>query len=367
MFCVFAFCLRGLWYPMHLARDCSLAGVVGVMTPPRSSREGWLTIADFEFSVVPLFGSRLAIVRPPGWTRGMRVLAASICLGAPITYELDQPAHRAVSAVLCALSIVLWALTIFTDPGILPPAAAHDLKSNEDHRHSSLLADDGYQQDAGLHYCRTCHHFRPRRASHCRLCKVCLLEHDHHCGVLGCCVAARNLRWFVLYLAVTTAASLYGSLILLDQLVAGLERQQLSASHALPGAVALTLGLCAASVLGVFSLRVVYVISAGGSTRHGALLPSSDGHPDSSESAVGLAGLALRWRRVILPRVPTLLPAYADSLAAVAFGRVDVAISHDDQPVMSRWGVVEEVSSPLGRTALPSESGSSFVHVSADL
>lgn len=49
-------------------------------------------------------------------------------------------------------------------------------------------------------FCRFCHLHRPPLTSHCHTCNVCVLEHDHHCSILGGCVGKRNLRYFVMYL-----------------------------------------------------------------------------------------------------------------------------------------------------------------------
>lgn len=49
-------------------------------------------------------------------------------------------------------------------------------------------------------FCRFCHVYRPPLTSHCHTCNVCILEHDHHCSILGGCVGKRTLRFFALYL-----------------------------------------------------------------------------------------------------------------------------------------------------------------------
>ncbi len=89
-----------------------------------------------------------------------------------------------VAVVLTALGASL--ACGLTDPGIIP----------------RLTQDqpDPYRDETGWVLCRQCQIRRPPRAAHCYVCGVCVLEHDHHCGVIGGCVGMRSLRWFALYL-----------------------------------------------------------------------------------------------------------------------------------------------------------------------
>lgn len=87
-------------------------------------------------------------------------------------------------------------LVTCTDPGVYPrlkPAEADPLA--------------GYE---GLVFCRVCQIRRPPRTSHCYQCNVCVLDHDHHCGVLGGCVGMRSLRWFTLFLVCQPTACCIG-------------------------------------------------------------------------------------------------------------------------------------------------------------
>lgn len=91
------------------------------------------------------------------------------------------------------MSFVVLAFTlsfIFTavDPGVYPRL----LKGEVD----VLASIEGGR----FVYCRTCGIFRPPLTSHCRICDVCVLNHDHHCTILGGCVGRRTLRFFVGYL-----------------------------------------------------------------------------------------------------------------------------------------------------------------------
>ncbi|KAK7197439.1 palmitoyl acyltransferase 9 [Novymonas esmeraldas] len=87
-------------------------------------------------------------------------------------------------------------LTTSTDPGIYPR-----LRSGE---------KDPLEGNMQLVFCKECRLRRPPRCSHCYHCKVCVLEHDHHCSILGGCVGVRNLRWFTLYLLSCCSSTMIG-------------------------------------------------------------------------------------------------------------------------------------------------------------
>ncbi len=53
--------------------------------------------------------------------------------------------------------------------------------------------------------CTTCQIRRPLRASHCVVCQNCVLDFDHHCGVIGACVGRHNVRYFLTFVWSTGA------------------------------------------------------------------------------------------------------------------------------------------------------------------
>ncbi|XQJ28252.1 palmitoyl acyltransferase 9, putative [Leishmania guyanensis] len=87
-------------------------------------------------------------------------------------------------------------LTTSIDPGIYPR-----LRSGE---------RDPLEGNTQLVFCKECRLRRPPRCAHCYECRVCVLEHDHHCNILGGCVGVRNLRWFTLYLLSCFSSTVIG-------------------------------------------------------------------------------------------------------------------------------------------------------------
>ncbi|KAF8890744.1 DHHC palmitoyltransferase-domain-containing protein [Infundibulicybe gibba] len=58
-------------------------------------------------------------------------------------------------------------------------------------------------------YCSRDGIVKPFRAHHCRNCGTCVLKFDHHCPWIGQCVGARNHKFFVNFVQVTSILTLY--------------------------------------------------------------------------------------------------------------------------------------------------------------
>uniref|UniRef100_A0A0V0J3E0 Palmitoyltransferase n=1 Tax=Schistocephalus solidus TaxID=70667 RepID=A0A0V0J3E0_SCHSO len=67
-------------------------------------------------------------------------------------------------------------------------------------------------------YCPSCDVLLPSvdvYVKHCRLCKCCYVDHDHHCLFLYNCVAGRNFRLFLFFLLLTVLLALVFSVVAL--------------------------------------------------------------------------------------------------------------------------------------------------------
>ena len=133
--------------------------------------------------------------------RGMGAIIAGTAALVTLAEWLQQEVHnsswsvpllvlRASTSVLGACIVLIW----WVDPGYLRPHAPHP-------RAAEWAA-------AGAERCPQCDVQRPPKTSdlssgqnwrthHCRICKVCVLDFDHHCSVLGRCISKRNVALFV--------------------------------------------------------------------------------------------------------------------------------------------------------------------------
>lgn len=112
-----------------------------------------------------------------------------------------------VCCVLLVTGYICSFLVTCTDPGVYPRLAPGEV--------------DPLGDETRLVFCRVCLMRRPPRSAHCYTCGVCVLEHDHHCGIVGGCVGRRSLRWFTLYLVSVSSATLIGIVWMLRFLFTG--------------------------------------------------------------------------------------------------------------------------------------------------
>jgi len=101
------------------------------------------------------------------------------------------------------VDLTLWIMTMgfmiataTTDPGIIPSNRGMEQAEVEGCANAQRFMNvNGVSIQ--LKWCRTCHIFRPPRASHCSECNVCVERFDHHCPWMGTCIGRRNYRYFL--------------------------------------------------------------------------------------------------------------------------------------------------------------------------
>eukprot|EP01059_Diplonema_ambulator_P002628 TRINITY_DN12261_c2_g2_i1.p1 TRINITY_DN12261_c2_g2~~TRINITY_DN12261_c2_g2_i1.p1 ORF type:complete len:367 (+),score=28.60 TRINITY_DN12261_c2_g2_i1:67-1167(+) len=135
-------------------------------------------------------------------------------------YSIFTPANEYwwllfILYVLFLASIVCLGLAQGVDPGVVPRGIRHPdfpKSPNVVGSHVNTVvnglhinAEDYVGLVAGdqlvvWRWCNTCGIHRPPRAAHCSNCGWCVKEYDHHCPVVGSCVAERTYRYFTLLL-----------------------------------------------------------------------------------------------------------------------------------------------------------------------
>lgn len=111
--------------------------------------------------------------------------------------EFDSYYVLVVYLFLTIISLLSFALTAFSDPGIiprgiLPPDVERSYKGPVHIKQRLMIGGRLYE----LKWCSTCHVFRPPRSFHCYICNNCVERFDHHCPWIGNCIGLRNYAYF---------------------------------------------------------------------------------------------------------------------------------------------------------------------------
>ena len=110
----------------------------------------------------------------------------------------------ALLTALLACALASFAAACTADPGYISAAtAAHYARSFP--RDTVLYATPQTCPACGDAF------VRPPRSQHCSACGRCVARRDHHCPWIDRCVGERNMRWFLLFLAASTAYAACGA------------------------------------------------------------------------------------------------------------------------------------------------------------
>ncbi|RNF11798.1 DHHC-type zinc finger family protein [Trypanosoma conorhini] len=173
----------------------------------------------------------------------------------------------AVVSLLTAAAIACLVLSVTVDPGILLPLP-HDPA-----RQPETVIVNG--KEVLCKVCPTCHIVRPPRSTHCQFCDYCVEEFDHHCGVVGSCVAKRTFRFFGGYFVFTAFLTLYVGIRAIAAL--GTRRHDLATGQGRWEMGAAVLSIVAAGVGGCtaipFALYYVYLACMNSTQKEAARIP----------------------------------------------------------------------------------------------
>jgi hypothetical protein len=111
--------------------------------------------------------------------------------------------------VLSSMLVICYVRSILVSPGEIPDTP-------EWMYYGEAPEESGAQVQISLHetkrsgerrHCKWCSKYKPDRAHHCRVCRVCILKMDHHCPWIYNCVGFQNHKFFFLLLLYTFGCS----------------------------------------------------------------------------------------------------------------------------------------------------------------
>jgi hypothetical protein len=136
-------------------------------------------------------------------------------LSLSILISLPTSPHSTASIIIATstqfLANILLLRTFQTEPGIIPKNIEKLCPSITLLQNSEIMTPELPPQDPPkshifpnqtnpVKFCSQCQIYRPNRAIHCKFCDNCVLELDHHCKWLACCIGKRNQKFFIFWI-----------------------------------------------------------------------------------------------------------------------------------------------------------------------
>ena len=105
-----------------------------------------------------------------------------------------HPAVEIVAGLLFLGTVVSYALTSFTNPGIIPKQTNLEFeKEKQSYLEKGLDA-------SRMSVCNKCNIIRPPLTYHCISCNACITNIDHHCPFTGHCIGKNNITYFKIFI-----------------------------------------------------------------------------------------------------------------------------------------------------------------------
>ncbi|KAJ3689227.1 hypothetical protein LUZ61_018391 [Rhynchospora tenuis] len=128
------------------------------------------------------------------------IISAGVWAVYPIVFSISTICgifHITLTTILSITTISTFCMAAFRSPGA-PPTIVWG---------SYPIVDKNDLNDYTL--CMYCSKPKPPRAHHCRSCKMCVMDMDHHCPFIGNCVGAANHHAFILFLISVVVSCTY--------------------------------------------------------------------------------------------------------------------------------------------------------------
>jgi len=130
-----------------------------------------------------------------------------------VTKSLVQQPVRLHAQIECGvfnyitvMLLLCFTLATLTHPGEIPnDDPKWDYKSTPDPK----IELKEKKRTGDRRHCKWCGKYKPDRAHHCRVCRVCILKMDHHCPWIYNCVGFYNYKYFFLLIMYSAIAVIF--------------------------------------------------------------------------------------------------------------------------------------------------------------